>query len=242
MTTTGTTKSALVLTLITTLSILYRTHAFLPISPTATYLSTLPPPNQHPERTNHPLHQPPITPPTTPSTTTTSLRLANKKSGTKKKKPNVGTITVNRVARRNYEVISTYEAGISLLGSEVKAIREGKMTLRDGYVRPYRGGRSCTLFNVHIGKNPSSGEFFQHEERRPRPLLLNKDESRKLTKAVERQGVTIVPLKAYFNSKNMVKIQIGLCRGKNQMDKRNTIRDREAKKDTERMIKNFRAN
>jgi len=236
--TTRNTKSSLLITLITTLSALYITDAFLPINPTTNYLSTLPHSNPIPERTNHHLFQPPIT----TTTTTTSLRLANKKSGTKKKKPNIGTITVNRVARRNYEVISTYEAGISLLGSEVKAIREGKMTLRDGYVRPIRGGRSCTLFNVHIGKNPSSGEFFQHEERRPRPLLLNKDESMKLNKAVERQGVTVVPLKAYFNEKNMVKIQIGLCRGKNQADKRNTIRDREAKKDTERMIKNFRAN
>jgi len=236
-------KSSLLLKLIATLTTLYKTHAFLPTSPTNNYLSNLPHPNEIPERKNH-LTQPPIT--TSPTTTTnhittTSLRLA-KKSGTKKKKTNSGTIAVNRVARRNYEVMSTYEAGISLLGSEVKAIREGKMTLRDGYVRPLRGGKSCTLFNVHIGKNPFAGEFFQHEERRPRPLLLNRDESMKLNKAVERQGVTVVPLKAYFNEKNMVKIQIGLCKGKNQQDKRNTIRDRESKKDTERMIKNFRAN
>jgi len=116
------------------------------------------------------------------------------------------------------------------------------MTLGDGFVRPSPNGRSCTLYNVYIGKNPSSGEYFQHEERRPRPLLLNKLESKKLAKSVEQQGFTIVPLKAYFSSKNMVKVQIGLCRGKNQRDKRDTIRDRESKKDTERMIKNFRAN
>ena len=102
-------------------------------------------------------------------------------------------------------------------------------------------GRSCTLYNVHIGKNPHSGEYFQHEERRPRPLLLHKEETRKLAKGVEQKGFTIVPLKDFYSSRNQVKVQIGLCRGKNVMDKRNTIKDREMKKDADRMIKNFRA-
>jgi len=116
------------------------------------------------------------------------------------------------------------------------------MNLRDGYARPHKNGVSCTLFNVHIGKNPYAGEYFQHEERRPRPLLLTKMEGRKLTKAVEQQGITIVPLRAYFSPKNFVKIQIGLCRGKNVRDKRNVILNREAKREADRMIKNFRIN
>lgn len=164
------------------------------------------------------------------------------KSGKKKKKPKDGTIAVNRAARRNYEIISTYDAGVSLLGSEVKSIRNGKMNLGDGYVRPSGNGRSCTLFNVHIGKNPSSGPYFQHEELRPRQLLLRKEESRKLLRAVEQSGMTIVPLKAYFSEKNFVKIQIGLGRGKNVRDKRAAIKDREAKRDADRMVKNFRIN
>jgi len=145
-----------------------------------------------------------------------------------------------RAARHNYEIVSTYEAGISLLGTEVKSIRDGKMNIRDGYVRPEKNGRSCTLLNVHIGKHTMSGEFFQHEERRPRPLLLCKEESRKLLQQVDQKGMTIVPLKAYFNEKNLLKIQIALCRGKNVRDKRQDLKDKEAKKDADRMVKNFR--
>mmetsp|Transcript_18551 Transcript_18551/g.26104 ORF Transcript_18551/g.26104 Transcript_18551/m.26104 type:complete len:213 (-) Transcript_18551:109-747(-) len=170
----------------------------------------------------------------------TNLEL--KKGGKKKKKVNDGTIAVNRTARRNYEIVETMDAGISLLGSEVKSIRDGKMNIRDGFVRPERNGRSCTLMNVHIGKHTMSSEYFQHEERRPRPLLLRKEEARKMLQQVERKGMTIVPLKAYFNDKNLVKVQIGLCRGKNVRDKRQDIKDRDAKKEAERMVKNFRLN
>ena len=83
----------------------------------------------------------------------------------KKKKPSGNTIAVNRQARRNYEVLETMEAGISLVGTEVKSIRDGKMNLRDGYVRPTKDGRSCILYNVHIGKHSMSGGHFQHEKR-----------------------------------------------------------------------------
>ncbi len=163
-----------------------------------------------------------------------------KKSGKKKKKGNDGTIAVNRAAYRNYEIIDTLDAGISLLGSEVKSARDGKMNIRDGFVRPERNGRTCILYNVHIGKHTMTSEYFQHEERRARTLLIRKEESRKLLQQVERQGMTIVPLKAYFNDRNIVKIQIALCKGKNVRDKRQDIKNREAKKDAERMIKSFR--
>jgi SsrA-binding protein len=158
----------------------------------------------------------------------------------KKKKPSSnGPISTNRQARRNYEVLSKYEAGICLLGSEIKAIRDGKMNLGDGYVRPDNSGRGMSLYNCHIGKH-STGEFFNHEERRVRPLLLTKEECKKLRKEIDIKGMTIVPLKAYFNDKNMVKVQIGLCRGKNVRDKRSAIKDREIKRDTDRMMKSFR--
>jgi SsrA-binding protein len=162
------------------------------------------------------------------------------KSGTKKKKPKDGTICVNRNARRNYEILETLEAGISLKGTEVKSIRDGKMDMRDGFVKTAKNGRSCTLMNVHIGKHSMSGAFFQHEEKRPRDLLVHRSEARKLMQKTELQGMTIVPLKAYFNSDNKVKIQIALCKGKNVRDKRADIKERDVLRDTNRIIKNFR--
>jgi SsrA-binding protein len=162
------------------------------------------------------------------------------KSGKKKKKPKDGTIAVNRVAYRNFEIVDTLEAGIWLLGTEVKSIRDGKINIRDGYVRPSKDGRSCLLYNVHIGKYQHTGEYFQHEERRPRPLLIHKEQARKLLQQTEQQGMTIVPLKAYFNPQNKVKVEIALCRGKNVRDKRQTIKDREAKREEKRIIKSFR--
>jgi SsrA-binding protein len=129
-------------------------------------------------------------------TTTTRLKA---KSGKKKKKEKGNTIAVNRLAYRNYEIIDTLEAGISLKGSEVKSIRDGKMNLRDGYVRPSKDGRGCTLFNVHIGKHTMSSSYFQHEEKRPRSLLVHKEQARRLLQQTEQQSMTIVPIKAYWN-------------------------------------------
>lgn len=165
------------------------------------------------------------------------------KSGTKKKKkgPGSNTVAVNRIAYRNYEVLDTFEAGISLLGTEVKSVRDGKLNLRDGYVKPAKNGRSCTLHNVHVGKCQYVGaEYFQHEEKRPRPLLLHRSEARKLLQQTEQLGMTVIPLKAYWNEQNKLKIQIALCRGKNVRDKRATIQERDMKRETNRIIKNFR--
>jgi SsrA-binding protein len=149
-------------------------------------------------------------------------------------------IAVNRLAYRNYEILETYEAGIALAGTEVKAIRDGKLNLRDGYVRPSRNGRSCVLHNVHIGKHSTAGSYFQHEERRPRNLLVHRREARKLLQQTEARGMTVVPIRAYFNSSNKLKIEIALCRGKNVRDKRATIKEREAKREESRIIKSFR--
>ena len=163
-----------------------------------------------------------------------------KKGGTKKKKVKSNTITVNKLAYRNYEVLETLEVGISLLGTEVKSIRDGKMNIRDGFVKANKNGRSCTLMNVHIGKHKTAGEFFNHEERRPRNLLLHKQEARRLLQKTDRiPGMTIVPLKAYWNDGNKVKFEIGLVRGKNLRDKRQDIMAREGKREESRMIKNF---
>lgn len=147
---------------------------------------------------------------------------------------------MNRQARRNFEIVDTLEAGISLKGTEVKSIRDGKMNLQDAFVKTSKNGRSCTLMNCHIGKHSMSGAWSQHEERRPRPLLVHSFEARKLFQKTEKSGMTIVPLKAYFNVDNKVKIQIALAKGKNVRDKRNDIKERDAKRENQRIIKNFR--
>ena len=87
-------------------------------------------------------------------------------------------VAVNRIAYRNFDIIDTLEAGIALKGTEVKSVRDGKLNLHDGFVHPSKNGRSCVLHNVHIGKCSSVGaEYFQHEERRPRNLLVHKNQS-----------------------------------------------------------------
>ena len=184
-----------------------------------------------------------LSPSSIPSSSQRSLPVAPlylKKGGTKKKKAKSNVITVNKLAFRNYEVLEKLEVGISLLGTEVKSIRDGKMNIKDGFVKANKNGRSCTLMNVHIGKHNMAGEFFNHEERRPRPLLLHKQEARRLLQKTDRApGMTIVPLKAYWNDGNKVKFEIGLCRGKNLRDKRQDIMARESKREESRMIKNF---
>ena len=175
----------------------------------------------------------------TPSIDTSTTRLFAK-SGKKKKKPKDTTICVNRKARRNYEIVDTLEAGIALTGTEVKSIREGKMNIGDGFVRPGPNGRGCFLHNVHISKYSHAAEYFQHEERRIRQLLVHKEEARRFLKEIERSGMTIVPMKAYFNDQNKVKLMIGLGRGKNLRDKRQDIKERDGKREAARMVKNFR--
>ena len=92
------------------------------------------------------------------------MTLLHARSGKKKKKPKDNTITVNCLAYHNYKIIDTLEVGISLKGSEVKSIWDGKMNLRDGYVWPLKNGLLCTLYNVHIGKHTMTSEYFQHKE------------------------------------------------------------------------------
>jgi SsrA-binding protein len=143
----------------------------------------------------------------------------------------------NKLARRNYEILEDFEAGISLVGTEVKSCRMGQCQLRDGYCR-IQGGE-CWLHNVNIARHMTAGAFFQHEELRPRRLLLHKREIRKLADAVDRRGLTIVPLSCYFNEKSFLKVSIGLARGKKKQDKREDIKRRDIDRDTARQIKAF---
>jgi len=148
------------------------------------------------------------------------------------------TVAQNKLARRNYEILEDLEAGIALVGTEVKSCRAGKCQLRDGYCRIQDG--ECWLHNVNIGRHATAGAYFQHDEVRPRRLLLHKREIRKLSDAIDQKGLTVVPLACYFNEKSFLKVSIGLARGKKQQDKREDLKRRAIDRETQQSIKAFR--
>tara|TARA_B100001123_G_scaffold336788_2_gene380880 strand:- start:3734 stop:4219 length:486 start_codon:yes stop_codon:yes gene_type:complete len=142
-------------------------------------------------------------------------------------------ITDNRKAFHDYHVLETWEAGIVLLGTEVKAIREGRVNLRDSFARLDKG--EAWLFNVHISPYSHSG-YAHHDERRQRKLLLHRHQIQKLTGRVTEKGLTLVPLKMYFKN-GCVKVLIALAKGKQLHDKRETIRRREIDRETRAALK-----
>ena len=142
-------------------------------------------------------------------------------------------IAENRKARHDYHVLDTWEAGVALLGTEVKAIREGRVNLRDSYARVDRG--ELWMMNVHISPYSHRG-YAQHEELRQRKLLLHHHEISKLMGRTIEKGLTLVPLEMYFKS-GRVKVLIALARGKQAHDKRETIRRREVDRETRAAVK-----
>jgi SsrA-binding protein len=145
-------------------------------------------------------------------------------------------IADNRKAGFDYHILETFEAGVALLGSEVKAIREGRVNLRDSYCR--LEGAEAFLLGAHIGQY-SHQSFAGHDPTRPRKLLLKREELNKLLGRTTERGLTIVPLRMHFR-KNRVKVVIGLAKGKKLYDKRETIRRREADRETRAAIKTRR--
>jgi SsrA-binding protein len=143
------------------------------------------------------------------------------------------TIAENRKARHDYHVIETFESGVALLGTEVKAIREGRVNLRDSYAR-VEGGQVWML-NVHISPYSHRG-YAQHAELRQRRLLLHRHEIRKLVGQTAEKGLTLVPLAMYFK-RGRVKVLLALAKGKQLHDKRETIRRREVDRETRAAIK-----
>jgi SsrA-binding protein len=137
-------------------------------------------------------------------------------------------IAENRKARYEYTIGDTYEAGIQLTGTEVKSLRVGQANIAESYASAEQGG--IFLINAYIPEYKAAGDFFQHEPRRPRRLLLHKNEIHKLAIAVERQGMTMVPLELYFNEKGRAKLRIAIATGKKLHDKRAD----EAKRDWQR--------
>jgi SsrA-binding protein len=140
----------------------------------------------------------------------------------------------NRRARFNYEIGQIFEAGIQLAGSEVKSLRQGRSNIADAYAS--ESGGELFLYNAYIPEYLQANRF-QHETRRPRKLLLHKREIARLAAAVQREGMTIVPLKIYFNDKGRAKVEIALARGKKLHDKRETEKKRDWQREKGRLLR-----
>ncbi len=143
-------------------------------------------------------------------------------------------IAQNRKARRDYHLERPFEAGIQLLGTEVKSLRAGGANINDAYAVE-RGGE-VFLVNAHIARHESAGAF-NHDPRRPRKLLLHKREIRKLLGALRRGGATLVPLTLYFNDRGKAKLSLALASGKRKYDKRASEKEREWKRRKERVLR-----
>jgi SsrA-binding protein len=152
-----------------------------------------------------------------------------------KSDPNSKVVADNRRARFNYAVGDTFEAGIALTGTEVKSLRIGKATIAESYAGTKDG--EMWLYNTNIPEYLQASRFI-HTPKRPRKLLLHKREIAKLIIAVEREGMTIVPLKLYFNEKGRAKVQLAIARGKKLHDKREDLKKKDADRE---MARAFRA-
>ncbi len=144
-------------------------------------------------------------------------------------------VTENRRARHDYHVLERFEAGIALRGTEVKSLRDGKMMLKDSYAEVRQG--EMYLVGAHISPY-EQGNLYNHEPERARKLLLHKREILRLGAQVAEKGLTVVPLRVYF-TKGIAKVELGLCRGKQSIDKRATVRERDAKRELDRAVKQF---
>ena len=142
-------------------------------------------------------------------------------------------VCINRQARHNYFIEETYEAGLMLLGSEVKSLRDGKANLTDSYARIQKG--EAFLVNAHVSHYPGANQF-NHEPTRTRKLLLHAREIERLTGKTKERGLTLVPLRLYFKE-GKAKVELGLARGKKLYDKRETERKREADREARVMMK-----
>jgi len=147
-------------------------------------------------------------------------------------------VTVNKKAYANFELVERFEAGLALLGSEVKSLRAAQADLTGSYARV--DGSQCWLVGAKITPYQQPGQPL-HEPDRKRKLLLHKSEIRRLKTKLEQRGFTLVPLRIYFSSKGLAKIELALARGKRQYDKRRTITERQQKREIDRTMKKYRS-
>jgi len=153
----------------------------------------------------------------------------------KKKSRESGTIAENRRARYEYSLSDILEAGLQLTGTEVKSLREGKANIAESYAAV--GIDGVMLVNAYIPEYGNAGRFYQHEPRRPRRLLLHKREISKLAQAVNREGMTVVPLSLYFNDRGIAKLKLAVAQGKKLHDKRATEKKRDWQRDKARLMR-----
>jgi len=158
----------------------------------------------------------------------------NKVSTNKKKDLVIKRLAENRNAKFQYEIIEIIEAGIELLGTEVKSIRDGKANLKDGYCSFRKG--EILLLNVHISPHKNVGAFFNHDPLRNRKLLLHKKEIKKLRTNMEKKGMAIIPLSIYLKG-SWIKLKIGIGKGKKLYDKRQTEKKRDIKREINAALK-----
>ncbi len=152
----------------------------------------------------------------------------------KKDKAPSRTAAVNRRARFNFEIGQVFEAGIALSGTEVKSLREGRSSIADAYAGERNG--EMWLYNAYIPEYLQANRF-NHETRRPRKLLLHKREIGRLVGAVDREGMTVVPLKIYFNDRGRAKVELAVARGKKLHDKRETSKQRDWGREKARLMR-----
>ena len=155
----------------------------------------------------------------------------------KSQKENKTPVTANKKAYRNFELVEKFEAGLSLVGTEVKSLRAGGGDLNGSYARIE--DEQCWLVGAGIAPYEQAGHN-QHEPTRKRKLLLHKAEIRRIRGKLEQRGFTLVPLRIYFNNRGLAKAELALARGKKQFDKRQTITARDQKRDLDRNIKKYR--
>jgi SsrA-binding protein len=141
----------------------------------------------------------------------------------------------NRKARHDYFIEDTVEAGIMLAGTEVKALRGGKASIGEAFAGEQGG--ELYLFNAYIPEYEAANRF-NHQPRRPRKLLVHKREMHRLLGQIRREGVTVVPLSFYFNPRGIVKVELGLARGKRKVDKRHAEKEKDWKRDKARLMRN----
>jgi len=151
-----------------------------------------------------------------------------------KPEPNFKIASDNRRARFNYAIGDTFEAGIALTGTEVKSLRTGKATIAESFASAKDG--EIWLYNANIPEYLQANRF-NHAPKRPRKLLLHKREIARLANAVDREGMTIVPLRLYFNEKGRAKLQIAIARGKKLHDKRETEKKRDWNREKSRLLR-----
>lgn len=143
----------------------------------------------------------------------------------------------NKYARSSYDIGKKFEAGISLVGTEVGPVASGQCQLRDAYCRVKDG--ELWIYNLFIGPHKTTGKYFQHVEKRPRRLLVHKKELLELKFSSDRDGQTIVPLRLYLTASHRIKVEVALGQGKKKYDKREAVKQREIKRSFERILKSF---